>query len=98
LTLNGGGISSDGAFAKYQRHQLLERAITLGSASTIAQTDTLTLSGNIDSGGFLLTIKARVSPLRARISGAGADKAGFRRADPSGANTYTDATTISAAR
>ena len=56
LTLNGSGIASDGAFRNISGNNSFDGAITLGSDSMIASdASTLTLNGDIDNGGFLLT-------------------------------------------
>ncbi|MGA1980785.1 MAG: autotransporter domain-containing protein, partial [Sedimentisphaerales bacterium] len=73
--------------------------ITLASASTIGSTaNTLTASGTIDNGGFLLTVGgAGNETLSGIISGTGAlTKAGAGTVTLSGTNAYSGGTTVTA--
>jgi len=100
LTLNGSGIAGDGAFRNMSGSNSFAGAITLNSASTIgSDSGTLTLSGNVNNGGFLLTeTGAGNVTMTGVISGTG----GLLKTGPgtltlSGAasNTYTGSTTVS---
>ncbi|MEY2518652.1 MAG: fibronectin-binding autotransporter adhesin [Verrucomicrobiota bacterium] len=100
LALNGSGIASDGAFRNISGNNSFAGAITLGSASTISSdSGTLTLSGAINNGGFLLTeMGAGNGTVTSVISGTGGlTKSGAGTLTLSGAasNTYTGATTVS---
>lgn len=100
LTLNGSGIASDGAFRNMSGSNSFAGAITLNSASTIgSDSGTLTLSGNVNNGGFLLTeTGAGNVTMTGVISGTGGLlKRGTGTLILSGgaSNTYTGSTTVS---
>ena len=97
LTLNGGGIASDGALRSISGTNTFAGAITLGSASTInSDAGTLTLSGGIVNGGFTATFGGAGSLLESGvISGTG----GLVKNDGgtltlNGLNTYSGGSTI----
>jgi outer membrane autotransporter protein len=98
LTLNGAGAASrSGALDNITGNNTFAGPITLASASTIGSTaNTLTASGTINNGGFLLTVGgAGDETLSGVISGTGAlTKAGAGTATLSGINTYSGITTI----
>jgi autotransporter-associated beta strand protein len=99
LALNGSGIASDGAFRNISGNNGFGGAITLGSASTISSdSGTLTLSGAINNGGFLLTeMGAGNVTISSVISGTGGlTKTGAGTLTLSGAtsNTYAGPTTV----
>ena len=99
LTLNGSGVSSDGAFRNISGNNSVAGAITLGSASTIASdSGTLTLTGGITNGGFATTFAGAGNISESGIiSGTGGiAKTGSGTSTLSGANTYSGLTTISA--
>ena len=100
LTLNGAGVSSDGAMRNISGSNSWAGAITLGSASRInSDSGTLTLSGNITAAGKNLTVGGSENTI---ISGAIGTTTGTLTKDGngtltlSGANTYTGNTLISA--
>lgn len=99
LTLNGSGISSDGAFRNISGNNSFDGVITLGSASTIASDGgTLTLSGNVNNGGFLLTESGAGNvTITGVISGTGGltkNGTGTLTLSGSASNTYTGPTTV----
>ena len=97
--LNGTGVGGAGALHNIIGDNTFAGAITLASASTIGSTaGTLTASGAIDNGGFLLTTGgAGNHTLSGIIDGAGAlTKAGAGTTTLSGINTYDGITTINA--
>jgi fibronectin-binding autotransporter adhesin len=97
ITLNGSGISNDGALRNISDANTLSGAITLGSASTIASdAGTVTLSGGIANGGFLLTVTGSGNETVASVlSGIGGlTKNGSSTLTLSATNTYTGATII----
>jgi len=99
LTLNNAGVSGAGAIENVSGANSWSGAITLASASTIGSTGgTLTLSGNVDNGTFLLTAGgAGNTTLNGVISNSGAlTKTGGGTLTLAGANTYSGTTTISA--
>jgi autotransporter-associated beta strand protein len=74
LTLNGSGISSDGALRNISSNNSWSGNLTLASASSVASdSGTLTLTGSITNGGFALTLDG-VGNITASgaISGTGA--------------------------
>lgn len=99
LTLNGSGISNDGALRNISGNNSWSGDLTLGSASMIASdSGTLTLSGAIDNGGFLLTVTGAGGVTTSGvISGTGGlTKTGSGTLTLSGgaSNTYTGVTTV----
>lgn len=101
LTLNGAGVTSDGALRNISGTNSYAGAITFGSASNIASdSGTLTLSGNINNGGFLFTGSGAGNvTITSVISGTGGlTKNGSGTLTLSGAssNTYTGVTTVNA--
>jgi autotransporter-associated beta strand protein len=73
LTLNGSGVSNDGALRNVSGNNSWAGAVTLGSAATIASdADTLSLNGAIDNNGHALTVAgAGNTTVGAAISGTG---------------------------
>ncbi|MEY4939159.1 MAG: hypothetical protein RIQ93_894, partial [Verrucomicrobiota bacterium] len=102
LTLNGTGVSSDGALRNISGANTYGGLLTLGSATRInSDADTLTLSnaGTITGSGFDLTVGGAGNTSIASIIGTGAGtltKDGAGTLTLTGANTYTGATTVSA--
>lgn len=99
LALNGSGISNGGAFRNVSGSNSFAGVITFGSASTISSdAGTLTLSGNLNNGGFLFTESGAGNvTITSVISGTGGlTKTGAGTLTLSGAssNTYTGATTV----
>ena len=99
LTLNGGGISNDGALRNISGNNSWGGTITLASVSTIASdSGTLTLSGGLTNGGFGLTDTGAGNIVQsgAITGGGGLTKTGAGTVTLSGANTYTGATAVNA--
>ena len=99
LTLNGSGVASNGALRNISGTNSYAGVITFGSASTIASdSGTLTITGNINNGGFLFTeTGAGNVTITSIISGTGGlTKNGAGTLTLSGAlsNTYTGVTTV----
>jgi fibronectin-binding autotransporter adhesin len=98
LTLNGTGVSNDGALRNILNNNTYAGAIVLGSASRInSDAGTLTLSGGI-TGAFALTIGGAGNTTVSSVIGPGAGtvtKDGAGTLTLSGANTYTGTTTVS---
>lgn len=99
LTLNGSGVASDGALRNISGTNSYSGAITFGSASTISSdAGTLTLSGNLNNGGFLFTeTGAGNVTITSVISGSGGltkNGAGTLTLSGASANTYTGTTTV----
>ncbi len=99
LTLNGTGVSSNGALRNLSGDNAFNGAMTLGSATNIqSDANTLSLGGNI-GGAFALTIDGAGDTSIAGVIGTGAGtltKAGAGTLTLTGANTYTGTTTVSA--
>ena len=100
ITLNGTGISNDGALRNVSGSNTWSGAITLGSASRInSDAGTLTISGAIGGNAQNLTIggagNTAVSGVIGTTTGA-LTKDGAGTLTLSGANTYTGGTTINA--
>ncbi|MFN2623421.1 MAG: beta strand repeat-containing protein [Chthoniobacterales bacterium] len=97
LSLNGGGISSDGALRNISGNNSYGGGITLGSASTInSDAGTLTLSGGIVNGGFTATFGGASNTAESGvISGNGVlVKTGGGTLTLSGVNTFVGGSTI----
>ena len=99
LTLNGSGVSSDGALRNISGTNSMSSAITLGSAATIgSDAGTLTLSGALTNGGFLLTETGAGSMgLSGVVSGTGGltvSGTGTLTLSGGSANTYTGVTAV----
>jgi len=97
LTLNGSGVSSDGALRNISDTNSYSGAITLGSASRInSDSGLLTLSGGV-SGAYALSIggdgSLAFSGVMAMSTG-GLTKDGSGTATLSGSNTYSGSTTV----
>jgi autotransporter-associated beta strand protein len=94
LTIQGGGVTNNSTST-----ETIDNAITLGAAQTWnATSGNLSFGGNIDNGGFLLTISGGSNTSSSGvISGSGGltkNEAGTLAL--SGPSTYTGATTINA--
>ncbi len=102
LTLNGTGVSSDGALRNISGTNTYAGLVTLGSASRInSDSGTLTLSnsGTITGSGLGLTVGGAGNTTINSIIGTGSGtltKDGAGTLTLAGANTYTGTTTISA--
>jgi fibronectin-binding autotransporter adhesin len=99
LTLNGSGISNDGALRNVSGTNSWSGGVTLGSASTVASdAGALTLSGTINNGGYMLTTTGAGSiTLSGIISGSGGlTKNGAGTLTLSGIDTYSGGTTVNA--
>ncbi len=98
LTLNGTGISNDGALRNISGTNSMAGAITLGSAVRInSDANTLTLSGNIGGAGQNLTVGGAGNTTLSGIIGTTTGtltKDGAGTAILSGNNTYTGLTTV----
>jgi len=91
LTLNGLGISSDGAMRNISGNNSWAGAIALGSATRInSDSGTLTLSGNITGAGQNLTVGGSANT---SISGVIGTTTGTLTKDGSGILTLTGAST-----
>jgi len=98
LTLNGTGVSSNGALRNISGANTFGGAITLGSASEIQadSASTLTLSGGI-TGAFSLTFDGAGNTTVSGVIGTGAlIKNGSGTLTLSGNNTYAGGTTLNA--
>jgi autotransporter-associated beta strand protein len=100
LTLNGTGVSADGALRNISGTNSYAGAVTLGSASRIhADSGALTLSGGITASNVNLTIggagDTKLSGV-VRLGTGALTKDGVGMLTLSAANTYTGATTVSA--
>ena len=99
LTLNGTGISGDGALRNISGNNSWAGAVSLGSATTIASdAGTMTLSGAINNGGGTLTVDgASDTTLSGVISGSGGltkTGSGSLTLNGSGLNTYSGNTAV----
>ncbi len=99
LTLNGTGISSDGALRNVSDINTWGGAITLSTNPVILQSDAglLTLSGAIANGANLLTVQGAGNVTMSGVIGAGAGgvtMSGGGTLTLSGANTYTGPTSV----
>jgi autotransporter-associated beta strand protein len=99
LTVNGTGISNDGALQNFSDTNVVTGAITLGSAARInSNGGTLTINGNISGSGKALTAGGAGNTTIAGVIGTGSGtltKDGSGTLTLSGSNTYTGITTIS---
>ena len=99
LTLNGTGISSDGALRNVSGVNVYNGALTLGSAARInADAGRLLLLNTVTNGANLLTIGGAGNTSIAAVIGTGAGgltKDGAGTLGLFGANTYTGITTLS---
>ncbi|MFL5240613.1 MAG: autotransporter-associated beta strand repeat-containing protein [Gemmataceae bacterium] len=102
LTLIGTGITATGALRNVSGNNIWLGNITVGSASTIGSSaNTLTVNGNIDNHGFLLTVNGAGSTVfdsAGVLSGAGGltkSGTGTLTLSGTGVNTYGGATTVS---
>ena len=100
LTLNGTGVSNDGALRNISDNNTWTGAVTLGSATRInSDAGTLTISGNIGGNTQNLTVGGAGNT---SITGIIGTTSGTLTKDGAGiltltnANTYTGATTINA--
>jgi autotransporter-associated beta strand protein len=102
LTLNGTGITTNGALENVAGNNTYSGLITLGSNSTIgSDAGTLTLSntGTITGSGDNLTLTGSGNGALASVIGTGTGtltKSGSGTWTLTGANTYTGATSVSA--
>ena len=99
LTLNGSGVSSDGALRNISGNNSWAGAVTLGSASTIASdSGTLTVGSTIANGGFTSTFGGAGDVTASGvISGTGGlTKSGAGTLTLSAAETFTGALNVSA--
>ncbi len=100
LTLNGTGISNDGALRNISGANAMSGAITLGSAVRInSDAGTLTLSGNVGGAGQNLTVGGAGNMVIAGAIGTGTGsltKDGTGTVTLTGTNTYTGGTTVTA--
>src|SRR5881296_1621716 len=100
VTLNGTGIAGGGALRQLANTNTWSGTITLGSAARVnADAGTLTVSGGITNGGFLLTVggAGNTTVSTTAISGTGGlTKDGTGTVTLSASNTYTGTTTVSA--
>src|SRR5262249_19053162 len=103
LTLNGTGISASGALRNVSGNNTWSGNITLASASSIGSSaNTITVTGNINNSGFLLTVTGAASTTFSGagvLSGAGGltkNGGGTLTLSGTGGNTYTGATEVAA--
>ncbi|MEW6156630.1 MAG: autotransporter-associated beta strand repeat-containing protein, partial [Verrucomicrobiota bacterium] len=98
LTLNGTGVSLDGALRNISGNNSWSGSVTLGSATLISSdAGTLTLSGAISGSGIGLSLGGAGDLAFSGIIGTGSGtitKQGDGQAVLSGANTFTGAITI----
>lgn len=102
LTINGTGIGGAGALVNVSGGNTWSGNVTLGAASTIGSSGgTLTVNGNINNGGFLLTVTGAGSTVfggAGVLSGTGGltkTGDGTLTLSGTGVNTYTGTTTVS---
>lgn len=100
LTLNGSGVSNDGALLNISGNNSFDGAITLGSAARMnSDAGTMTLNGAITNGANALTVGGSGNTLVAGAIGNGAGglvKDGSGTLTLTGTNTYTGDTTVNA--
>jgi autotransporter-associated beta strand protein len=102
LTLNGAGVSTDGALRNISGNNVYGGAITLGSASRInSDAGSLTLNGGITGTGHALTIggagNTTIGTTGINTGAAGTlTKDGLGTLTVTAAGDYTGATTVSA--
>ena len=100
LTLNGTGVSNDGALRNVSGNNSWSGPVTLASASRInSDAGTLTLSGNITGSGQNLTVGGAGNTVISGVIGTttgSLTKDGTGTAVLAGANTYTGGTNINA--